>query len=415
MIDTKINSVETTNPVIDTARLTISQLAAARVPEAVNLANMFGFKDFMSNYHVTDEKISPMAIVQEARYSFINRCAENSDMTNMMDLGCGFSPRGLVMAGKGLNYLGCDLASATKAMSKIRDKVTETETFPGRFAYRLTDITDPLSVKEAASSMDGNIFMCCEGLLVYLGVYEFESMISGISLVLHEHGGYFVTPDLVTAKFMAGIFIALLGKEEGLKAMYAIGHRIEKKSDTKFTGLLSNMPIEHLQEIFKKYDLTYEFIPFFSEDAKLNSFESLTSEQIERVRRNLSGIKCLKLTAGEKLVRSHSSILDQFSTKITCNAGIMYIQLTGRLDSISAPILLDEYTNGTEGDTITDITIDASGLDYISSAGLRVLLVMQKRLKDQKIHFKGAQEAVLDIFKQTGFCDLFDVEIQFKD
>lgn len=45
MKDMKINSAETANPVIDTARLTISQLAAAGVPEAVNLAGIFGFQD----------------------------------------------------------------------------------------------------------------------------------------------------------------------------------------------------------------------------------------------------------------------------------------------------------------------------------------------------------------------------------
>lgn len=107
-----------------------------------------------------------------------------------MDLGCGFSPRGLVMARKGFNYLGCDLESATKAMSGIVDKISKTENLPGRFAYRLTDITEPQSVKTAADTLAGSILMCCEGLLIYLGLYEYESMRSIISLVLHEHGGF---------------------------------------------------------------------------------------------------------------------------------------------------------------------------------------------------------------------------------
>ena len=63
-----------------------------------------------------------------------------------------------------------------------------------------------------------------------------------------------------------------------------------------------------------------------------------------------------------------------------------------------------------EEGTITDIRIDASGLDYISSAGLRTLLIMQKNLKDNKIHFDGAQKVVLEILEQTGFSDLLDVE-----
>lgn len=408
MKDMKINSAETTNPVIDTARLTISQLAAAGVPEAVNLAGIFGFQDFMSNYQVSGEKISPLAVVQEARYSFINRSVESSGLMNVMDLGCGFSPRGLVMARKDRNYLGCDLESATRAMSEIADKVSAAENLPGRFGYRLTDITDPLSVKEAAASMDGKILMCCEGLLIYFGTYEYESMINSISTILHEHGGYFVTPDLVTARFMAGIFMALLGKEEGMKAMLAIGRSIEKKSDTKLTGSISDMPMEQMQELFKKYDLAYEFVPFFPEGAQMHSFESLTPEQIENVRRNLAGIQCLKLTAGEKRDRDQAGTSDKYSAEITCNAGRMYIRLAGRLDSVTAPVLLEEYTKAAGEDTATDITIDASGLDYISSAGLRTLLIMQKRLKEKKLRFRGAQEVVLNILKQTGFYDLFD-------
>lgn len=411
MNETIINLAETSNPVIDTARLTISQLAVAGVPEAVNLAEVFNFKDFMNNYQVTGEKVSPLAVVQEARYSFINRCIENHGIKNIMDLGCGFSPRGLVMARRGYNYLGCDLESATKAMSEIVNKISESENLPGRFSYRLTDITEPQSVKEAADIFNGNILMCCEGLLIYLDLYEYESMLSNISLVLHEHGGCFVTPDFVTAKFMAGIFIALLGEEEGMKAIYAIGSSIEKKSDTKFTASLTDMPIEKMQELFKKNDLIYDFVPFFPEDAQLNSFESLTSEQVERVRKSLADIKCLKLTAGNKNSQTRSKILDKYSEKMTYNNGTLYIKIEGRLDSITAPTLLDEYTKMTEEEgVITDIRIDASGLNYISSAGLRILLIMQKDLKDKRIHFYGANEMVLDIFERTGFSDLLDVE-----
>ena len=72
-------------------------------------------------------------------------------------------------------------------MSEIVDRISETENLPGRFAYRLTDITEPQSVKEAADTLDGNILMCCEGLLIYLGLYEYESMLSNISLVLHMY------------------------------------------------------------------------------------------------------------------------------------------------------------------------------------------------------------------------------------
>lgn len=404
------NATETANPVIDTARLTISQLAAAGVREATDLADMFGLKEFMNNYRVTGDTVYPFAVIQEARYSFINRYVEDSGFANIMDVGCGFSPRGLVMARKGLRYLGCDLESAVNAMSGIVRRVNESEKLPGQFSYRLTDITDPSAMTEAAGSMNGEILMCCEGLLIYLGIYEFDSMLSGISSVLHEHGGCFITPDLVTSKFMAGILTAVLGREDGMKALLAIGSSISEKSDTKFTGSLTHMPDDQMQELFSRHGLVCEYIPFLSEDADLNSFGLLTDEQVHDIRENLSDIKCLKLTAAGKEIRRCGHASDKFSAEISGNGGSMRIRLTGRLDSVSAPALLDEYMKASQELNAENITVDASKLEYISSAGLRTLLIMQKRLKENKVRIVGASESVLDILDQTGFSDILEVE-----
>lgn len=404
------NTTETANPVIDTARLTISQLAAAGIREASDLADMFGFKEFMNNYRITGDTVYPLAVIQEARYGFINRYVENSGIANIMDLGCGFSPRGLVMARKGLHYLGCDLESAVDAMSGIVRRVSESEKLPGQFGYRLTDITNPSAMIEAARTMSGEILMCCEGLLIYLGVYEFDSMLGGISSVLHEHGGCFITPDLVTAKFMAGILTAVLGKEEGMKALLSIGRSISEKSDTQFTGSLTRMPEAQMQALFEKHDLACEFIPFLSEDAELSSFEKLTDEQVNRLKENLTDIKCLKLTAAGKTVHNYSLTSDKFSAEISCRDGSMYICLTGRLDSVSAPALLDEYRKASAERNAENITIDASKLEYISSAGLRTLLIMQKELKANKVHIVGAAETIRDILDQTGFSDILEVD-----
>ncbi len=406
----KKNTAETANPVIDTARLTISQLAAAGIREASDLVRMFGLNESMNDYRVTGEAVYPFAVIQEARYSFINRYAENSGISNIMDVGCGFSPRGLVMARKGLRYLGCDLESAVGAMTKVVRQVNASEKLPGQFSYRLTDITDPSAMAEAARPMDGKILMCCEGLLIYLGIYEFDSMLSGISSVLHEHGGCFITPDLVTAKFMAGILTSVLGREEGMKALLALGRSISEKSDTKFTGSLTGMPDDQMKELFKKHGLACESIPFLSEDADLHSFGQLTDEQVDHIRKNVSDIKCLKLTAAEKAMQSGSRSSDKFSAEISRSGSSLNIRLTGRLDSISAPALFDEYRKACEAQAPENICVDASRLEYISSAGLRVLLIMQKELKANKVRIAGAAEPVREILDQTGFSEILDVD-----
>ena len=60
---------------------------------------------------------------------------------------------------------------------------------------------------------------------------------------------------------------------------------------------------------------------------------------------------------------------------------------------------------------MTDLTFDLKQLDYISSAGLRVLMVAQKTMvKQGKMKLINANEDVMDVFDMTGLTDVFDIE-----
>ena len=87
----------------------------------------------------------------------------------------------------------------------------------------------------------------------------------------------------------------------------------------------------------------------------------------------------------------------------------MTIKVIGRLDSVTSPQL--EEVTGKELEGITDLTFDFSELEYISSAGLRVILISQKTMNDQgKMRVTGMNQEVRDIFEVTGFVDIIDVE-----
>ncbi len=82
--------------------------------------------------------------------------------------------------------------------------------------------------------------------------------------------------------------------------------------------------------------------------------------------------------------------------------------LEGRLDTSTAP-QLEECLNASL-DGIEDLSLDLSALDYISSAGLRVLLSAQKRMTKQgKMQITGANETVMEIFEITGFSDILTI------
>ena len=87
----------------------------------------------------------------------------------------------------------------------------------------------------------------------------------------------------------------------------------------------------------------------------------------------------------------------------------MTIKVIGRLDSVTSPQLEEVTSKELEG--ITDLTFDFSELEYISSAGLRVILISQKTMNNQgKMRVTGINQEVRDIFEVTGFMDIIDVE-----
>ena len=85
------------------------------------------------------------------------------------------------------------------------------------------------------------------------------------------------------------------------------------------------------------------------------------------------------------------------------------VTLAGRLDTITAPELEKELKASLEG--VTGLTIDMAALDYISSAGLRVLLSTQKHMAKQgEMTVRNVGETVRDIFEVTGFTDILTIE-----
>ncbi|MBR0414071.1 MAG: STAS domain-containing protein [Clostridia bacterium] len=83
--------------------------------------------------------------------------------------------------------------------------------------------------------------------------------------------------------------------------------------------------------------------------------------------------------------------------------------LSGRVDSVTAPQL--EQAVMSSINDVTEITLDMKDLDYISSAGLRVLLAAQKQMNNQgKMTILNVNETVMEIFDVTGFSDILTIE-----
>ena len=83
--------------------------------------------------------------------------------------------------------------------------------------------------------------------------------------------------------------------------------------------------------------------------------------------------------------------------------------LVGRLDTTTSPYLEEALDTSLEG--VTELIFDFSGLDYISSAGLRVLLSAQKRMNGQgSMKLRYVNSTVNEVFEITGFSDFLTIE-----
>jgi anti-sigma B factor antagonist len=95
--------------------------------------------------------------------------------------------------------------------------------------------------------------------------------------------------------------------------------------------------------------------------------------------------------------------------EIKRNSDATIIEIAGRLDTTTAPAL--DKTIIENIDAAENLVLDVKGLEYISSAGLRVLLSAQKRMqKVGSMRLINVCEQVMDVFEMTGFADILTID-----
>ena len=83
--------------------------------------------------------------------------------------------------------------------------------------------------------------------------------------------------------------------------------------------------------------------------------------------------------------------------------------LSGRLDASNAQDLTNELNASLDG--VKELIFDFTSLKYVASAGLRALLMAQKRMNKQgSMTIKHVDEAVMEVLEMTGFADLMNIE-----
>ena len=91
------------------------------------------------------------------------------------------------------------------------------------------------------------------------------------------------------------------------------------------------------------------------------------------------------------------------------NESTLTLALAGRLDTVTAPELEAALKDSLEG--VSALVLDLKDLEYVSSAGLRVLLAAQKMMREQgNMKLTNVNETVMEVFELTGFSQILTIE-----
>ena len=95
--------------------------------------------------------------------------------------------------------------------------------------------------------------------------------------------------------------------------------------------------------------------------------------------------------------------------EIKKNVDELVLEITGRVDTITSPALDKTINENLEG--VKTLILDLKSLEYISSAGLRVLLSAQKKMQQVGVmKVVNVCELVMEVFEMTGFADILTIE-----
>ena len=410
------NLLERVNPVFNTAKMTVFQLAAAGEQDAVRVAEKLNlsFEKTQNSVSTTvsPEQMTTNVILVETRWRTCAAIAEKTGCKTVVDLPCGYTPRAKAMSQKGIAYYGLDLPAAiSEAEPAILSLIDEDKRSSVHFCG--VDATNGESLKAALKDAEGPVCITTEGLLMYFTDSEVGALCDNIRMILKEHGGCWVTADpeagmqyIMTMQPIAG--------DRFMEIMMKSKTTAEDKSDVIVGGNSLNVSpqgdvaenMKNAMMFLAKHGLKAERMIIAEYMPEIGSLTKVTPDQAEMIKQNMQKCAYWKITALDTDTRVDTADLrsKSFDMQASVAGDTLNLSLKGRVDTLTAPNMLELFERVKAEHELHGVEIDCSELVYISSAGLRVLLIMYKSIED-KSRFKlmNISDEVREILETTGF------------
>ena len=413
--------LERVNPVFHTARMALSGLAMAGDRDAAMIADRLGMGSD-DGLKAEDPLIRLQnlanSVFLEIRYRTVGAIAGNSGCSTIVDLPCGYTPRGLQMMRQGRGYVGLDLPATIQDMDRVVMPLAKSENRT-RIRYAAVDATNLESLESALEGVQGPICITTEGLLMYFNDFETASLCDNIRRLLVKHGGCWITSDPEMMVQNTFVMQAIAG-DRYQEIMDNLMRGFENKADIhveapsmmilpwKNGGKDIESDTEKALSFLAERGLQAERLEVESHMPEMMGFSSLEPEVVQAVREGMRHCAYWRITP--RAERSNGVTEEtsgqRFSVKAAISDGILKMSLAGRVDTLTAPQVLELYERATRTDVISGVVIDCEKLEYISSAGLRVLLIMKK---DHPVRMISVGRLVMEILETAGFDSIFEV------
>ena len=302
----------------------------------------------------------------------------------ILDLGCGYTPRGIKLANSGIKYIGVDLPAVIDNLSPIiKDIIGENN----NITYKSGDITNYSSILEALGDNKGELFITTEGIMNYLNTYELEEVISNIKRLLKTYGGKWVTCDNTLLATQQYVIAAALGISlEQSESLVQMGNKTATSMANikKFDNVFADKDLEKCKKYLdeKGFDLNIDkginHIP-----KVIRAIATFPENTVTNMRKALENMDFWIIT-----LKKDAEIIPfegkKFNIELKREEGTIIIKLEGRLDTISSKIMIEAFNEEVKKGNITEIQIDLEKVEFISSGGFRALNIIDKNLGNEK-------------------------------
>ncbi|MBQ6976670.1 MAG: anti-sigma factor antagonist, partial [Selenomonadaceae bacterium] len=268
--------------------------------------------------------------------------------------------------------------------------------------YHGVDATNYFSMRDALKDVHGKICIITDGLLGHFNCDDLKIFCGNIHRLLMKFGGCWYTTDSHFTALMSKTYAAITGKDENVMTNATARGRKKVGEFDKNETVFTNGTFDERRKFLEGSGFTVES---FRYPDKINFIPSLKDnpDLMKKVLASYKDIEFWQLTA--KATDSTEKNFDiPFAQNFSVKDNILFIKISGRLDTITAPKFLQRYEEYQAEKNFTEIQIDAAELEYISYAGLRVFKIMCESLKDKNLFkIKNSNDEVKKILKENNY------------